>query len=280
MKKLTLLTSALIFTTACTTTTSTGRIDEAQAVYDRALTLRGIQNAAASNMGAAKESLNRAKQSAEDGAKQGVVNHHAWVAIQQSEIAKEKLSIKNSQQRIEDANLHRQKLLLDARTKEAQEAESRADAATKKLRAAQAEAADLAGQLENLKSEQSDRGLVLTLDDINFDLNSDELREGGTRTIERIAAFLSHHEKRQVLIEGHTDSSGSDAYNQNLSERRANAVSSALANYGIAASRLSTKGLGETYPVTSNETLAGRQKNRRVELIVANTDDTAVESRQ
>ena len=111
MKKLTLLTSALIFTTACTTTTSTGRIDEAQAVYDRALTLRGIQNAAASNMGAAKESLNRAKQSAEDGAKQGVVNHHAWVAIQQSEIAKEKLSIKNSQQRIEDANLHRQKLL-------------------------------------------------------------------------------------------------------------------------------------------------------------------------
>lgn len=87
-----------------------------------------------------------------------------------------------------------------------------------------------------------------------------------------MAGVLQQLEKRSFVIEGHTDGIGSDRYNDELSARRAEAVRSALVrDYGVADERLKTAGLGERRPIESNDTLAGRARNRRVELVCAST---------
>jgi OmpA-OmpF porin, OOP family len=103
---------------------------------------------------------------------------------------------------------------------------------------------------------------------ILFDSGSDRIRPESTPTLKEIAQMLNEHADLKLLIEGHTDNVGDDAFNQTLSEKRANAVRDHLiANYGIEASRLQAKGFGETKPVGSNDTPEGRQNNRRVELV-------------
>jgi len=93
------------------------------------------------------------------------------------------------------------------------------------------------------------------------------LKPGAASTIDRIAAFLKDNEGTKVIVEGHTDSRGSDEYNQQLSERRAQAVTDALAFRGVDRGRVEAVGRGKALPVASNDTAAGQQQNRRVELI-------------
>lgn len=103
---------------------------------------------------------------------------------------------------------------------------------------------------------------------ILFDIDSDRIRPESTPTLEEIAQLLREHSSIRLSIEGHTDSTGDDAHNQDLSERRAQNVRSMLIDkYGIAADRLEAKGLGESEPVDTNDTPEGRQNNRRVELV-------------
>jgi outer membrane protein OmpA-like peptidoglycan-associated protein len=87
--------------------------------------------------------------------------------------------------------------------------------------------------------------------------------------MDRLATFLRENPERMVAIEGHTDSVGGDAYNLALSDKRAEAVRNALLSRGIAGMRVTAKGMGESAPVASNDTAAGRQRNRRVEIIIA-----------
>ncbi|MFU8822592.1 MAG: OmpA family protein, partial [Gammaproteobacteria bacterium] len=89
--------------------------------------------------------------------------------------------------------------------------------------------------------------------------------------LDKLAAFLGEYPDRTVLIEGHTDSVGSEESNQFLSQRRAESVRSYLVNRGVQAHRITTAGLGEGSPVASNDTATGRQQNRRVEVIISNT---------
>lgn len=104
--------------------------------------------------------------------------------------------------------------------------------------------------------------------DIFFSIDSDEIRKESEPRLKDIAAVLKKHPDWKVKVEGHTDSLAADDYNLKLSQRRAAAVKTALASrYGIDAARLMTEGLGETKPRASNETLAGRARNRRVELV-------------
>lgn len=132
------------------------------------------------------------------------------------------------------------------------------------------EAARLQEQIAELEARPTDRGLVLTLgSDVLFDLDQYELRDGAQRTIGRIADFLSEYENRQVLVEGFTDSTGARDYNQQLSERRAESVRNALVARGIDAARIRTRGYGLEFPVATNDTQAGRQLNRRVEVIIS-----------
>ena len=101
---------------------------------------------------------------------------------------------------------------------------------------------------------------------ITFDLNESSIKPSFSGTLESVALVLKEYDKTIIQIEGHTDSSGSDSYNQLLSERRASSVRDFLLNQGIEPKRTRAVGYGERYPVASNDTTAGREQNRRVEL--------------
>ncbi|WP_417566381.1 OmpA family protein [Marinobacter sp.] len=101
---------------------------------------------------------------------------------------------------------------------------------------------------------------------ITFDLNESSIQSSFSGTLESVALVLKEYDKTIIQIEGHTDSSGSDSYNQLLSERRASSVRDFLLNQGIEPKRTRAVGYGERYPIASNDTAAGREQNRRVEL--------------
>jgi outer membrane protein OmpA-like peptidoglycan-associated protein len=101
---------------------------------------------------------------------------------------------------------------------------------------------------------------------ITFDTNQSSIRPAFTDTLQSVALVLKEFDKTTIQIEGHTDSTGSDSYNQLLSERRASSVRDFLLNQGIEPRRTRATGYGERQPVASNETAAGREQNRRVEL--------------
>ncbi|MEO8717956.1 MAG: OmpA family protein [Burkholderiales bacterium] len=150
----------------------------------------------------------------------------------------------------------------------AQAANAAAQAANTAALAADEQNKRLAAQLEEMKAKKTERGMVLTLGDVLFDTGRSDLKPGAMRTLGQLAAFLNENPERNVIIEGHTDSTGSAAYNQALSEQRALAVKNALAGRGIAGERISAVGFGPGKPVASNDTAAGRQQNRRVEVIL------------
>lgn len=109
---------------------------------------------------------------------------------------------------------------------------------------------------------------VIELEGVYFDFDKATIKPEGKVVLDQAAALLKQHERVVVEVAGHTDSVGSDAYNQGLSERRANSVKQYLTEQGVTATRLSARGYGEAQPVASNDTSEGRAENRRVELIV------------
>ncbi|MCE2947794.1 MAG: OmpA family protein [bacterium] len=161
-------------------------------------------------------------------------------------------------------------------TADAQAARRATEAARLKTAAAQLEAGavqarndQLAAKLAALDAKQTDRGMVVSIGDVLFDTNRSELRDAGLRSVDKLVAFMKQYPQRTALIEGFTDSTGSNAINGPLSGRRAEAVRAAMVSGGISAGRLQAMGLGETQPVGSNDTAAGRQSNRRVEVIIS-----------
>jgi len=109
--------------------------------------------------------------------------------------------------------------------------------------------------------------LAITLKgDVSFDLDSDVVRPGLYNELDRIAQIMIKYPQTSILVEGHTDSTGSEAYNQQLSERRANSVKNLLVQRGVQAYRIHILGYGESRPIANNETPEGRQMNRRVEI--------------
>lgn len=153
-------------------------------------------------------------------------------------------------------------------------AERRAEELERQSREMEERAERLQQQIAELEARPTERGLVLTLgSDVLFDFDRYELRAGAERTVGRIAEFLNEYEDRQVLVEGFTDSVGSRDYNMGLSERRANAVKIGLVDRGVDPGRIRIRGYGPDYPVASNDSDAGRQLNRRVEVIISDDDD-------
>ena len=98
------------------------------------------------------------------------------------------------------------------------------------------------------------------------------MKPGAATTVDRLAQFMRDYPERSVRIEGHTDAAGSDDTNQSLSERRAQAVREALLQRGLEAPRIGAVGYGEARPIANNETAAGRQQNRRVEIVVSDAE--------
>lgn len=164
----------------------------------------------------------------------------------------------------------RDRARLAARTREAESAREEARAATLQAQASREESEQLRKRVEELNAKPTDRGLVLTLRDVLFEVNKEILKPGAHNDLDRLVNFLKEYDERDVNIQGHTDATGEAAYNRDLSERRAEAVKEYLVSRGIDKDRISTSGRGESMPVASNETAAGRQLNRRVEILIEN----------
>lgn len=131
------------------------------------------------------------------------------------------------------------------------------------------QAEELEGELENASVERVGEGIQVTFDSgILFDFDSSNLRAEARTNLADLAESLTTYEGTRVLVVGHTDSRGTDSYNQSLSERRATAAKAYLMQLGIAADRIDAVGRGESEPVATNETDAGRQENRRVEVAI------------
>jgi outer membrane protein OmpA-like peptidoglycan-associated protein len=120
-----------------------------------------------------------------------------------------------------------------------------------------------------LETRDSARGLIVNMSDVLFDTGKYTLRPAAREKLARVGGIVLSHPGLKIEVEGHTDSVGSDEFNQKLSEQRANAVREYLLSQGMQASSLTAKGFGESTPVASNDTAAGKQQNRRVELIVS-----------
>ena len=224
-----------------------------------------VDRYARAELGEAERALSRAEAAYDDRADLAVVQHEAYMAEGYANVAAARIGEQSAREQLEDAELERSQVLEEVRAQEAREARLQADLATER-------ADELERELEDLQAEETDRGLVLTLGDVLFDTAEAQLKPGANATIEQLAEFMNEYPDRRLLIEGHTDSRGDEAYNQNLSKQRADAVRNALLSAGINSERLRTEGLGEAYPVASNDTQAGRQQNRRVNIIVSSPD--------
>jgi len=136
--------------------------------------------------------------------------------------------------------------------------------------AAKAEMESMRCQLSELEAKQTERGLLITLGDVLFELNKSDLKAGSARNLLPLAEVLKERTDQAVIIEGHTDSTGSLAYNMTLSEKRAQSVANYLVAQGLDINRMTITGLGPDFPVADNATSEGRQLNRRVEVILPN----------
>ncbi|MDF0750767.1 OmpA family protein [Marinobacter sp. 71-i] len=200
--------------------------------------------------------------------------HRVYVADRQVEIAMAKAVTRDAEDRRAQLAEERATSRLDARTLEADRARADADRIegerAEALALSDAEAAELQQQIDDLKAEATERGLVLTLGDLLFEFDSAELRAGNTSNLNRLVNFLKQYPERNAAIEGHTDNIGNMEYNRELSQRRAESVRLYLVQQGIASNRLTATGLGHGQPLASNDSEAGRQSNRRVEIIIDN----------
>ena len=216
--------------------------------------------------------------------------HRVYIADRKVDTARALAETNFSEQERTALNEQAEKARLDSRTREADAAKTdalvaRAESAEQKVAAnsarsdaeaaqlaantSQLQAAELQRQIEVLQARPTDRGLVLTLGDTLFATGKSEIKSGATANLDRLTTFLNEYPKRTATIEGYTDSMGSDEMNQSLSERRADAVKRYLIDQGVGSARLTSTGRGENSPVADNESAAGRQQNRRVEVVIS-----------
>ncbi|MEJ8569141.1 OmpA family protein [Elongatibacter sediminis] len=282
-------------------------LEDARTAVDRVEQDPMSSRVAGNELEEARDALARAEESRDDGEELEAIRHDAYLALRHAEIVEQRVKEARIREQIAASEQERNAILLRDREREALAARSVAEARAaqaahadaraahaeavaeanarqaerKALEAelAQARAADamadaraLEAELEALKARETERGMVLTLGDVLFDYDRSELKPGAASTLDRVAAFLKDYPERQLLIEGHTDSDGDAGYNRELSERRASAVRDALIQRGVDDQRLDAAGLGEAYPVATNDTVAGRQENRRVEIVISDEE--------
>ncbi|RUM65666.1 MAG: flagellar motor protein MotB [Sulfurospirillum sp.] len=184
-------------------------------------------------------------------------NHLSYLLERELEVVKESARKTDLEDRIERLKTEKQKAELEAKETELLLMKKKMEQAEAKL-----------NEMEELNAKQTNRGLVLTLGDVLFETGKATLLPGAQRAIDKLAEFLEENPERKVLIEGYTDNSGSVTYNIDLSLRRAQAVKNALVEKGIDLKRVLAHGYGEAYPIALNDDEAGRQRNRRVEIII------------
>jgi outer membrane protein OmpA-like peptidoglycan-associated protein len=235
------------------------------------------QVAAAAELHDARNDLQHANQAFENRDSPEQVTYLAYLADREAQAGKEHTSAYRANQELAKGNEERSRILLEARNQEvtqARQAEAsqalQTQAARQQAQQAQAQLQKERQDLASLQARQTARGLELTIaSDVLFDTGSATLKPGATLQLNRLADYMRDSSKTRVIVEGYTDNRGSAEYNQQLSEERAQAVVSVLSTEGIEPDRLRTVGRGKEFPVASNGTSAGRQQNRRVDIILS-----------
>lgn len=243
-----MLTVSAVYLTACSSTPENEQLNAARAGYDTLKANSKAGTLATVELKDADDAIKRADAALEEDADDETTKHKIYLAAQRVAIAEQAYNRKLAEQTLAETNEQRDKLQLAARTAEA----DRAKAA-----------------LKDLQAKQTDRGIVMTLGDVLFDTGKSTLKPGGARVVDKLAGYLQENPERKVAVEGFTDAVGSEEYNLELSERRAEAVKAALVRSGTDPGRVATQGYGEEYPVAGNESSSGRQLNRRVEIVLS-----------
>ncbi|PKO45679.1 MAG: flagellar motor protein MotB [Betaproteobacteria bacterium HGW-Betaproteobacteria-22] len=312
-------------------------LDEAKASYEQASNDVSVARSAPVELRNAQQALQQAE-AAQKAGKDAAVEHYSYLAKQRSETALQAGKVAQAELAVNNASRQRDGILIEARTREAEEqrtlaekaglnaedqrnqaeaarklaearlaetqaANAKADKASAQAKSAAEQAAldkaradeveaqaaldrarakemedqaaaerarakSMEDQLAELNAKKTDRGMVLTLGDVLFATGKAKLNPRANSSLDKLVAFLQANPDRSISIEGHTDSTGADQYNQVLSERRAIAVKNVLIEKGIDLNRVSARGFGETVPVASNDTALGKQQNRRVEIVI------------
>jgi OOP family OmpA-OmpF porin len=214
----------------------------------------------------------RTLKNAEMATSEDETNHLAYMAEKQTAIAVVTANQKLAEAERQKLAKEKDQIVLEQKERQARKARGEAEEYQKRAESALAQTKKLEQELSALKAEKTDRGYVLTLGDVLFATGKAELMSGAQRTIDQLADFLNKYPTKNVSVEGHTDSVGNEDYNLMLSQRRAESVRFAIMARGISSDRITAKGLGELYPVASNDTPAGRQQNRRVEILIISGD--------
>lgn len=196
------------------------------------------------------------------------MSHLAYMAEKQTAVA-----VAIAEQKLAEAERRKlaketDTILLEQKEQQTRKAQGETRDAQQLAEAAMAQASVLEQELSDLKAKKTDRGFVLTLGDVLFATGKADLMPGAQRANDQLAAFLNKYPTKTISVEGHTDSIGSSEYNETLSQHRAESVRSAIMARGISSDRITARGFGELYPVASNDTPAGRQQNRRVEILI------------
>ena len=250
MKKSLLLAGAgLCILAGCATPQPDAALLGAQQQVGMAANNADVVSDAQPQLQTAQNELAKANAALQDG-DMANVDHHALLATRYAETAQQVAQEKRAEQAVAAAPLARDQALLQNAQLEAQRAR------------------------EEAAQARSQQGIVLTPRDIVFKSGSAQLDPNATATLQQVAQYLKANPARKVMIQGFTDSTGSAALNQQLSQERADAVRLALENQGVNVGRIQIAGMGPSAPIASNDTAAGRVLNRRVSILVSNADGT------
>lgn len=283
---------------------STSLLDQTRSDYQAAQGNPAVSTYAALELQQAGDAMALANTAAQERQSDSKIDALAYLAKQKIALTQEVAKQKSAEAGVAGASKERDRIRLAQRTNEADQANM--NAAQAKLAAEQANAATLAAQnqtalaqgdameaqrkaaeaqarsttleaqLAELSAKKTERGIVITLGDVLFGVDRVALTPDGMRTAQKLAAIMQQNPQRTVMVEGFTDSTGTQAYNQTLSEQRATSVASALQEMGVARGRIATRGYGESNPVASNANAQDRQLNRRVEIVLSNDDGKIV----
>jgi outer membrane protein OmpA-like peptidoglycan-associated protein len=263
---------ALMLAGCASTPQPNAALESARTVVQAAEADPNVHKYAALDLEAAKKQLDIAEAASmhhEDAA----IAQPAYLAAQTARLAQAHAAAKADDARVAAGQAERDRIQLAARTRDVNTALGQRDEAADHAAALQAE-------VDQLKATPTPRGLVLTLGDVLFDTGKAQLNPGAARKLDQLAQFLADHPERRVQIDGFTDSVGTDSYNQDLSQRRADAVKSALVTRGIDPTRIESQGYGKGFPVADNADSGGRQLNRRVEVVIGGENGASIAARR
>jgi len=262
---------ALMLAGCASTPQPNAALESARTVVQAAEADPNVHKYAALDLEAAKKQLDIAEAASmhhEDAA----IAQPAYLAAQTARLAQAHAAAKADDARVAAGQAERDRIQLAARSRDVNTALGQRDEAADHAAALQAE-------VDQLKAKPTPRGLVLTLGDVLFDTGKAQLNPGAARKLDQLAQFLADHPERRVQIDGFTDSVGTDSYNQDLSQRRADAVKSALVTRGINPTRIESQGYGKGFPVADNADSGGRQLNRRVEVVIGGENGASIAAR-